>query len=82
MTKTKTPRPKKTPRQKLYRVTDPNDNDGEGSTGLYAKDGFRSWVHEVFLEGYKRDVKIPSLPAAIEIVEGAGCAVEVIKART
>lgn len=33
---------------------------------------FIQWVHEVFLEGYKRDVPVPSVEEAIDIVLAAG----------
>lgn len=66
-------------KRRAFRVTDPNDNEGEGSIATYYPTGFRSWVHEVFLEGYKCDIPLPSLADAIEIVEGAGCSVKKVR---
>lgn len=66
---------KKTKKTKLVHVQDPNDGD-KGSVGVYEPDDFRAWVHEVFLEGYKRKVRFPSLSKAVEIVEAAGCKVD------
>ncbi len=56
------------------RVTDPN----EGSVGTYTLDGFRSWVCEVYMEGYKRDVKFPTLQDALDTVKACGCTVEML----
>lgn len=56
------------------RVTDSR----EGSVGAYTLDGFRSWVYEVFMEGYKRDAKFPTLGDALEIVKACGCTVETL----
>ena len=58
---------------KLIRVTDPN---ADGSVGVYDPDAFQAWVHEVHLEGHKRDVAVPSFKKAIKIVKEAGCTVE------
>lgn len=69
----KKPKTKAAPPPKLIRVTDPNDGD---SVGVYDLDAFRGWVHEVHLEGYKRNVRVPSFKKAVEIVEHAGCLVE------
>jgi len=68
VTKKKTEKPLPT----LVSVTDPE----EGSFGVYDPDAFRAWVHEVHLEGYKRDVAVPSFDKAVKIVKGAGCTVE------
>jgi hypothetical protein len=38
----------------------------------YESEGFCNWVHEVFLEGYKCDVAVPSLHEAIKIVTDLG----------
>ena len=43
----------------------------------WGEEDFRGWVHEVFLEGYKRDVSFPTLNEAIEIVENHGYTVSV-----
>jgi hypothetical protein len=58
---------------KLIRVTDQN----EGSICNYTPDGFRSWVCDVFMEGYKRYVEFPTLERALEVVRNAGCSVEI-----
>lgn len=61
------------------RVFDPNDSDavGLGSMGVYNEEGFRAWVQEVHLEGYKRDVLFPTLEEALDIVIASGCTVMV-----
>ena len=42
----------------------------------YEPDAFCAWVHEVFLEGYKRDVAVPDLDMAISIVRNMGYDIE------
>lgn len=43
----------------------------------YEPEAFCTWVHETFLEGYKREVLLPSVEEAISIVEKWGYEVEV-----
>lgn len=42
----------------------------------YSEEAFCTWVHEVFLSGYKRDIPIPSLNDAINIATDFGYTVK------
>lgn len=46
------------------------------SEKTYSEEAFCTWVHEVFLSGYKRDIPIPSLNDAINIATDFGYTVK------
>jgi len=61
----------------VYTVTRSPHPEDDPPPWSYGENAFCAWVHEVFLEGYKRDVPMPSPGDAMEILINAGYEVEI-----
>lgn len=61
-------------------VSSPFDEDKQDDNPppwTYDEEGFCSWVHEVFLEGYKNEAPFPSVEEAVALLTERGFKIEV-----